>query len=372
MLLEDLALVLLLTGVSHVASLPLLALRLPPIPAYIATGIALRLAGIRFPEALWENLVNFSLVFVGFHAGLSSRIEREDAKRVALASLINVLLSAAIVFVLLLPLAGSYAKAVLMSLLLANTATEGVLGLSGHAKYKADAEIALKISIGDDVLVLLLFTAALAIAGGQEVYGLAAVPLAAAGVAVLLSLALARGLDRNLLNAVAVAALFALAGLTTGSVGPLIGGYVVGLVLGSATSSGDPLLRTARHVGALADGLELVSGLAFLPLVFTYVGLRASVETIDYGFVALGLLGAVLGKCATVALLKRLGLIRPFSTREVSALVTVRGSLESLVALTALRFGLLSSGEFSVLVFISLMTYPASTALLVPARKLSK
>lgn len=371
MMLEELPLVFLCVGLSHLLSMPLVVMRLPTMPAYVIAGIVMRLAQLESPGPIWESLTSFSLVFVGLHAGLSCRIRRESIERVALVSLVNVAISAASVFVPLALITGDYTKGLLMSVLLANTATEGVLSLSRYARHRSDAEAALEISIGDDILVLLLSAVILAATDSSQAHELLIAALTVVGAIALLDLALKKGVDRDMLNTIAISTMFVLVALTSGNIGPLVGGYTVGIVLGSAASSGDPLLKVARNVEALVDGLELVNGLVFLPLVFTYVGLGVSVAGANFCLVGLGLLGAVLGKHFVVALLKKANLVLPFSVREVAALITVRGSLESAIALAALKLDLLTSEEFATLVVISLLTYPISTALLSLARRIS-
>ncbi|MEM2006636.1 MAG: cation:proton antiporter [Sulfolobales archaeon] len=369
MVLGELALILLCVALSHIASLPLLLLKLPPIPAYIAVGILLRSTPFNISGIIWENLVGFSLVFVGLHAGLSSKIKRDSIKRIALVSLVNVGVSAAAVYIFLALLTGDFIKSLLMSVLLANTATEGVLSLSRYTKHKSDAEIALEISIGDDIAVLLLSTVVLALIGTQQTYEILLATLVIAGVTIFLSVFLKKNVDRAILNTISIATLFILIALTVDNIGPLVGGYVVGIVLSSTASSGDPLLKVARNVEALVDGLEHVNSLVFLPLVFTYIGLGVSISGASTQLVWLGLLGAVLGKHAATSVLKKINLVTPLSTREVAALITVRGSLESAIALTALKSKLFTAEEFAALIIISLLTYPISTALVALSRR---
>ncbi|MEM1961585.1 MAG: hypothetical protein QXY48_03875 [Sulfolobales archaeon] len=351
------------------ASLPLLLLKLPPIPAYIAVGILLRSTLSDTSGIVWENLVSFSLVFVGLHAGLSSKIRRDNIKRIALVSLVNVSVSAATVYTLLVLLTGDLIKSFLMSILLANTATEGVLSLSRYTKHKSDAEVALEISIGDDIAVLLLSAVVLALMGTQQTYGILVSAAVIAGVTTFLSVFLRKNVDRAILNTVSIAILFILVALTADNIGPLVGGYIVGISLSSAASSGDPLLKVARNVEALVDGLEHVNSLVFLPLVFTYIGLGVSISGASTQLVWLGLLGAVIGKHAATLLLKKMNLVTPLSVREVAALITVRGSLESAIALTALKSNLFTAEEFTALIIISLLTYPISTALVTLSRR---
>ncbi|MEM0487264.1 MAG: hypothetical protein QW109_04460 [Sulfolobales archaeon] len=369
MVLGELALILLCVALSHVASLPLLLLKLPPIPAYIAVGILLRSTLSDTSGIVWENLVSFSLVFVGLHAGLSSKIRRDNIKRIALVSLVNVSVSAATVYILLVLLTGDFIKSFLMSILLANTATEGVLSLSRYTKHKSDAEVALEISIGDDIAVLLLSAVVLALMGTQQTYGILVSAAVIAGVTTFLSVFLRKNVDRAILNTVSIAILFILVALTADNIGPLVGGYIVGISLSSAASSGDPLLKVARNVEALVDGLEHVNSLVFLPLVFTYIGLGVSISGASTQLVWLGLLGAVIGKHAATLLLKKMNLVTPLSVREVAALITVRGSLESAIALTALKSNLFTAEEFTALIIISLLTYPISTALVTLSRR---
>lgn len=361
---KELVLIFLYIGLSHVASIPFLLAKLPPILAYVATGVVLRFLDLPAPWTIWEILVSFSLVFVGLHAGLLSKVRRDNVLRFISVSVVNVLLSATSVFIPLSILTGDWVKSMLLSLLLANTSTEGVLCLSRHAKYKTDAEIALEVSIGDDIIVLLVSVILMSLGGIADSYEiLLAFPVVGLLV-LLLRFVLKKQLDRAFLNAVAVAVLFLVIGLTVGNIGPLVGGYLVGIVLSSARFSGDPLLKVVSHVESLVEGLELVNSLVILPLVFTYIGLEADIASVNAVVVVAGLSAALLGKFLVTSLLKKLDLISPFSAGQVGALISLRGSLESTIALTALKMGLVGSEDFTALVAISLLTYPAATSIL--------
>ena len=364
MVLSGIALLLLYLGAAHLSSLLLEKLRLPPVVAYVATGLVFRLLGFPAPLKIWEDIAVFSLIFVGLHAGLSMNVSRRELGKLSLVAVINTSLSTITVFVLLLPLIGDLVKAVVVSVLLANTATEGVIALSRYVRYGADLEVALRISIGDDLMVLLLATAILASIGGLNLPSLT-VSLAsvALGTAVL-TLALRRGLSTGVLNVVTMAVLFTIVGLSVDSVGPLLGGYFVGMALGLARSSGDPLLRVASHVEAVADSLEVVNSLITTPLVFTYIGYVTTLASVDLALVLVGLAGALAGKVAVVTVLSRVKQVSIFSKAEVISLTTVRGTLESAIALTALKLGVLSVREFSSLIVVALLTYPLAASTL--------
>lgn len=119
-----------------------------------------------------------------------------------------------------------------------------------------------------------------------------------------------------------MAVLFLVTGLTAGNAGPLIGGYIVGIVLSSARLSGDPLLKVVSHVESLVEGLELVNGLIILPqYLFTHIGLEAGIASVRAVMVVSGLSAALVGKFLVISLLKKLDLISPFSVSRVGALV---------------------------------------------------
>jgi len=364
MVLSGIALLLLYLGVAHLSSLLLEKLRLPSVIAYIATGLVLKLLGLPAPLEVWEDVAVFSLVFVGLHAGLSVNVSRRELGKLSLVAVINTSLSTATALALLLPLIGDPVRAVVVSVLLANTATEGVIALSRYVRYGADLEVALRISIGDDIMVLLLATAILASTGGLNLPSLAVSLVSLSlGVAVL-TLVLRRGLSTGVLNVATMAVLFTIVGLSVDSVGPLLGGYLVGMVLGLARSSGDPLLRVASHVEAVADSLEVVNSLITTPLVFTYIGYVTTLASVDPALVLVGLAGALAGKVAVVTVLSKVKQVSVFSKAEVISLITVRGTLESAIALTALKLGVLNIGEFSSLIVVALLTYPLAVTIL--------
>jgi Kef-type K+ transport system membrane component KefB len=365
---SGIALLLFYLGVAHLSSLLFERFRLPSVVAYIATGLLIRFLGLPAPSEIWGTIAVFSLVFIGLHSGLAVNIGRGELGRVSLVAAINVLLSFAVPLLLLTLLTGDLTRSAVLSILLANTATEGVIALSRYVRYEVDLEAALRISIGDDLAVLLVATAMLAFLGGLSAVGLTiSLVSVALGVAVLTA-TLRRGLSVGILNAVTMAVLFTAVGLSVDSVGPLLGGYFIGMTLGLARSLGDPLLRVASHVETIADSLEVVNNLITSPLVFTYVGYAVSPESADPVLVVAGLAGAVAGKVAVVAVLSRTGLLRVFSKTEVASLVAVRGALESAIALTALNLGVLSTREFSSLVLTALLTYPLAATTLVLSR----
>ena len=361
---SGIALLLLYLGVAHLSSLLLEGLRLPSVLAYVVTGLAARTLGLPAPLEVWKDVAVFSLVFVGLHAGLSTSFSRRELGRAIIVAIINTSLSFTAALALLAPLVEDLAKAVVLSVILANTATEGVVALSRYVRYGADLEVALRISIGDDLVVLLASTAILVSLGGLRVSSLAVSLASLALGTALLILALRRGLSTGALNVVTMAVLFTVVGLSVDSVGPLVGGYFVGIALGLARSSGDPLLRVAGHVEAVADGLEVVNNLITMPLVFTYIGYAAAPASVDPALVAVGLAGAVVGKVVVVEALTRARLVPVFSKVEVASLVTVRGALESAIALTALSLGVLSTREFSSLILVVLLTYPLAASTL--------
>lgn len=373
MVFSDVALLLLCLSFVHLASVPLVVVRFSPLPAYIAAGIALRHLRFPAPSELWGDMATFLLTFVGLQAGLSLRIGRGEIKKIAYATAANVLISVATSFLLIYPILADPAKALLISLLLANTATEGVVALAKHVRYEADSEVALRISIGDDVVVLVAFSIALPLCGLQPVSPSLLLALASAtAIAAALRFSLVKSLSVELVNVLVTASLLTAAGLTLDTVGPLIGGYFVGIALSSLRFSGDPLLRMARHVEVVAESLEVMGRLVALPLVFSYVGFTVAPGAANQALVLAGLAGAVAGKAAVVLALSKVSLIDPLSRSEVTSLISVRGALESALALAALKLGVMNVEEFSSTVLISLLTYPTAVALLALSRALGR
>jgi len=231
-------------------------------------------------------------------------------------------------------------------------------------KYGTDLETALRISVGDDLMVLLLATAILAPLGGLHLPSLTMSLVSIALGAVILALVLRRELSTETLNVVTMTLLFTVVGLSIDSVGPLLGGYLIGTVLGLARSSGDPLLRIASHVETVADSLETVNNLIVMPLVFTYIGYTITPVLVDPVLTLTGLAGALIGKAVVVIALSEINMISAFSKTEVLSLITVRGTLESAIALTALKLGILGDREFSSLIATALLTYPVAVSIL--------
>lgn len=364
MFLSDIALLFLYLGIAHLTSLLLEKLRLPPVIAYMITGLALKLIELPAPLETWEDIAVFSLIFIGLHAGLSLNISRGELRRISIIAVLNTSLSMAVVLTSVFPFLGDPVKAVVVSVLLANTATEGVVALSKYVKYGTDLETAMRISVGDDLMVLLLATAILAPLGGLHLPSLTMSLVSIALGAVILALVLRRELSTETLNVVTMTLLFTVVGLSVDSVGPLLGGYLIGTVLGLARSSGDPLLRIASHVETVADSLETVNNLIVMPLVFTYIGYTITPVLVDPVLTLTGLAGALIGKAVVVIALSEINIISAFSKTEVLSLITVRGTLESAIALTALKLGILGDREFSSLIATALLTYPVAVSIL--------
>lgn len=369
---EDILLVFLYVGISHILSLPFLILKLPPVPIYVVAGLVIHYLGLPAPNTLLNDMVDFLLVFVALEAGLSTKIRRGDLGRITVITAVNVLISTVTTFALIYSVTRDLFKSLLISLLISNTATEGVLGLSKYVKYKADAEAALEMSIGDDLAVIMVSVAVIILKGGVGASALLAVLLSLTISVWLVKLVSEKVIDRELLSSAVLAILLIVTGLTADKVNPLVGGYLIGMVLSSTRSSGDPLLKMARHVEAVREGLGLFNYGIAIPLVFMYIGLRADLATLSPLLLTLGLVGATMGKFLSVAALNKLALLPLVNPAEVAALATIRGSLESAIALTALKLGVLSSREFGTLIIVSLLTQPVSIVLLFIARRMIK
>lgn len=368
MFLSDIALLFLYLSASHLSSLLFEAVTLPPVVAYIVTGLLLRLAGLPAPYDIWEGLAVFSLMFVGFHAGLSLNINRSELRRFFVIASLNTSISLATVLVLLLPALSDLIRAAVVGIILANTATEGVIALSKYVKYGADLEAALRISVGDDLMVLLVATAILASLDKLNMLSLALSLTSIVLCSVVLTLILRRDLSTRMLNVITMVLLLAMVGLSVDNVGPLLGGYFVGMVLGLARSSRDPLLKIASHIETVADSLEMINNLVMMPLVFTYIGYTSTLTSVDPIITFAGLVGALAGKAIVVLVLSKARLITVFSKAEVLSLITVRGALESAIALTALKLGVLSNREFSSIIATALLTYPLAVSILTLSR----
>jgi len=165
------------------------------------------------------------------------------------------------------------------------------------------------------------------------------------------------------LMALLLAAVF-LSGIVTSRLGlfGIFGGFLIGVLLHDQH-------RLVAAWQAQAADLVMVF---FMPVFFTYTGLRTDVGHLDetelWGWFALVLLLAVLGKLGGCYLAARGSGLDRADARSLAILMNTRGLMELVIANVGLDLGVIPPSVFTMLVFVAVV----STMMTAPALRLSR
>ncbi len=138
----------------------------------------------------------------------------------------------------------------------------------------------------------------------------------------------------------------------------IFGAFILGTVLSEEHELREAMSRQLRHFLTVL----------FLPIFFTYTGLRTNIGTLESGthwFFLLAVLGcAIFGKLGGCGLAAKLG---GFPTREalcIGAMMNTRGLMELIVINVGKDLGVITDSVFCMLVFMALITTVMTTPLL--------
>jgi Kef-type K+ transport system membrane component KefB len=142
------------------------------------------------------------------------------------------------------------------------------------------------------------------------------------------------------------------AGMTTYQLGvfAIFGGFLMGVLL-----HGEP-----AFVRAWNDRVGLFVGVFFLPVFFTYTGLRTDIGSLNdaqaWGWCVLLIALATAGKFAACALAARWAGVDTVSARILGVLMNTRGLMELIVINVGLEMGMIGRQVFTMLVLMALFS----------------
>ncbi|WP_428423150.1 cation:proton antiporter [Methylibium sp.] len=156
-----------------------------------------------------------------------------------------------------------------------------------------------------------------------------------------------------------IAAIF-VAGMTTYQLGifAVFGGFMVGVLLH----------QEQRFVRAWNDKVGSFVNVFFLPIFFTYTGLRTDVGSLgsasDWGWCVLLIVLATLGKFGACWLAARRAGLAPAEARIVGVLMNTRGLMELIIVNVGYDLGVIGREMFTMLVLMAIFSTVITTPLL--------
>jgi len=138
----------------------------------------------------------------------------------------------------------------------------------------------------------------------------------------------------------------------------IFGAFILGTVLSDEHELRDAMTRQLRNFLTVF----------FLPIFFTYTGLRTNIGSLETGTHWLFLLGvlacAILGKLGGCSLAAKLGGFRARESLCIGTLMNTRGLMELVVVNVGKDLGVITDSVFCLLVFMALITTVMTTPLL--------
>jgi Kef-type K+ transport system membrane component KefB len=167
------------------------------------------------------------------------------------------------------------------------------------------------------------------------------------------------GKTTDALVAVTIVAIFASAWITERlGIHALFGAFLCGAIMPKA----------GKFAGAIHERFEDMMVVVLLPIFFALTGLRTSVRLIEgvdmWGYCALVLLVAVIGKLGGAALAARATGMSWRDAGALGVLMNTRGLMELVILNVGLELGILTPPLFAMLVLMALATTFMTTPLL--------
>lgn len=357
---------------------------LNPIVAHVAAGVVLGpyVLGIVMPSSDLEAISYLGLLLFMFYTGVTTSFKElhRMRKAIVLVGAAGAGLTALATYAALNTVGVRGVKALVISIILSNTATETVAAIVRGEHDEVLRAIILGSSVVDDVLAVFMISIVSQGIGNYHhvlrVVVLTGLFLAAAiGVSELLVRRPSVFYQRvsgnpvlfasvSILMTMALAYLSRLSGLSE-----LIGAYIAGLIIGRGREYHDPLLLARVAIADFIDELKVFLEALFIPLFFTYVGLLAAPYSTDPQLFTAMFTAAILGKVLGCGLASYPYLRSGARSIAVGAAMVGRGALETALLKLLLDQGVLSTGEYSSILAASLATTIAAPLLYTAVRR---
>ena len=344
-----------------------------PLVAHIMAGIILGPYVLKLitPSTDLQAVSYLGLLLLMFYTGLTTNFG--EMKRLSLwivaIGISGVLATISLSYLMLTHLGFDSFKALIISILISNTATETTAAVVSRSSNETVRSISVGASVVDDILAVVMLGIITSAFTGTDTNTI--LNSLIASIALLFSsIALSEFLIRNprlfyyriamnqltfASTSIILASVFALLARLVG-LNELIGAYLAGLIVGRGRESHDPLLLTGTAIVEFLDQLRIFLESLALPLFFTYVGLLVSLQAIDLELYFVLLLVALAGKIVGCGLVTYVALRDKAVATAVAIAMTGRGVLETALLKLLLDTGILKVSEYSTILLVALST----------------
>ncbi|MEM1644730.1 MAG: cation:proton antiporter [Ignisphaera sp.] len=344
-----------------------------PLVAHVVTGIILgpHVLGIVNPSEALEGISYFGLLLLMLYSGITTNFSEVRRVRlwIVLVGISGIVTTIALTFVILRFFCFNVIKAILVSVLLSNTATEVVATVVSKSASNLVRTIVIGASIVDDVLAVLILGIVASTFLDDGIFNViysAMMSISFFFIVILLSNFLIKYpylfYQRIAMNRVTFASttitLACLLALITRLIGlnELIGIYIAGLIVSRGREHSDPLLITNTAIAEFIDQLKIFLESLALPLFFTYVGLLMVPQYIDLLLYICLLPTIIAGKVLGCGLTSYIVINDKHSALSIGIAMIGRGALETALLKLLLDRNMISMNEYSTILIISIST----------------
>ncbi len=347
--------------------------RLSPIVAHIAAGVVLGpyILGWVKPLPELEAVSYLGLLLLMFYTGMTTNFSelRRLSKWIVAIGVSGVVTTFAMTFGALLAIGYPTTKALIIAVLLSNTATETVAAVVARNRSDLVRSIAVGASVVDDIIAVVVLGVVTSSFLGESTVSI--FYSFTVSVIVLISvIALSEFLVKNpriLYHRIASnqvifasASMVAMSGLALlvrlVGLNELIGAYLAGLIIGRGRESHDPLLITETAIVDFLEQLRIFLESLALPLFFTYVGLLLVPADINPVLFILLLTTAVLGKVVGCSAVAYLAIRDSGVALSVGSAMIGRGVLETALLKILLDADLIGVTDYTTVLLVAITT----------------
>lgn len=350
-------------------------LRIPSIISWFIAGIVVGpyILGLIDKGVELELFSRIASIFLMFYIGFSTNYNAV-LRRISLSIIVGLAGVAAtflLCFTILYSITTNLYTSILLSIVLSNTASEMASSITLIINKPFVHDIVTTASIVDDIIAIIaIFMMTISILNSADYFNYMVFL-----IVVIISCALiglfrqyAKKIHGHFQTEVIHTLSIALLGLSVATtvrmgVNELLVAYTMGLVLNVAMIRGDALLRSDTIAMDLADSINKLLHLAFLPLLFIYVALSIEVKMINIYVFLLLLIASTIGKLIGCSLPVYVKAKRQDSI-TIGIIMMLRGSLENTLLSTLYLYSLIDKMLYSTSVVVSLTSTLLSLLLL--------
>ncbi len=347
--------------------------RLSPIVAHIAAGVVLGPYVLRWVKPIpeLEAVSYLGLLLLMFYTGMTTDFSelRRLSKWIVAVGVSGVVTTFAMTFGALLVIGYPITKALIIAVLLSNTATETVAAVVARSRSDLVRSIAVGASVVDDIIAVVVLGVVTSSFLGENTVSIF-YSFTVSVILLISVIALSEFLVRNprilyhrIASSQAVfasASMIAMSGLALlvriVGLNELIGAYLAGLIIGRGRESHDPLLITETAIVDFLDQLRIFLESLALPLFFTYVGLLVAPANANPMLFTILLATATLGKVVGCGAIAYLAIRNGSVALSVGSAMIGRGVLETALLKILLDAGLINVADYTTILLVAIAT----------------